>query len=177
MPVVATEAPGSFVTSALWMAQVAATMQWLFGSGAGNGVPRFRGFASTAQAFASGLTFAPVNLDSEVYDSEGGHSTTTNTSRYVCQVAGMYRLTAMGSFGVNSAGSRAVAVGVNGSSVIQAQSAAPAANSWANQSTVDQFLNVGDYVEILTWQNCGASLSTSTGSLAPALLVWWIGNN
>lgn len=175
-PVIANEAPGDFITGALWNAQVGAALQWLFGTGA-NGIPRFKGNASTGQAFATGTTFSPVSLDAEVYDSEGGHSTVTNPSRYTCQVPGLYRITAMSSFTTNSTGSRAVGVGVNGASVLQSQGMPPSGNSWSNQVTVDQYLNAGDYVEVLTWQNSGGSLSTGTGSLAPTLTVWWIGNN
>jgi hypothetical protein len=176
-PVIATEVPGDFITSALWNAQVLATMQWLFGTGASSGVPRFSGYASTAQAFATGTSYSPLNLDAEVYDSEGGHSTTTNSSRYTVQVPGLYRITAQSAFAVNSSGARAVAIGVNGTASKACQGAPPPSNSWSNQVTWETYLNVGDFVEAMTWQNSGGALSTVTGGMGPSLSVWWIGNN
>lgn len=177
LPTIATEVPGGFVLSSLWNAQVGATMQWFFGSGANNGVPRFFGTASTGQAFASTQSFSSINIDSQVYDSEGGHSTTTNPSRYTVQVPGMYRLVGQSSFGINSSGARAVAVAVNGSQVQQIQAAPPPANTWAAQVSTERYLNVGDYVEVRTWQNSGSALTTGSSGLAPSLSVWWIGNN
>lgn len=178
-PIPATEVPGGFVTSALWNAQVGAALQWFFGTGAGNGVPRFRARASTGQAFASSTNHAPVNLDEEDYDSEGGHSTTTNPSRYTCQVPGIYRITAQGSFTTNATGGRCVAIMVNGGLVAQARSPAmPAGQSWVLQANIDHYLNIGDYVEVGLYQNSGSSLTTATGvSVSPMLMLWWLGNN
>jgi hypothetical protein len=183
-PVIATEVPGNFVISALWNAQVAATMQWLFGTGS-NGVPRFKGYASTAQPIAgvaSGTNpvDVPINLDTEVYDSEGGHSTTTNPSRYTCQVPGLYRLTAVGGFPTNGTGDRKVGININGvpppGSVVQGVPSS--ARSWSACVSVEQYLNAGDYVEMVMWQTNTTALNTAVFSgYGPALSVWWIGNN
>jgi hypothetical protein len=179
VPVIATEVPGNFQTAALWTAQISATMQWVFGTGS-NGVPRFKGYQGSAQSIATGQTDAPITLDTEVYDSEGGHSTTVNPSRYTCQVAGVYRISVSGSIAPSGTGARKVGVNVNGAASIGAavQQVPPASNTWQGAVSTDTYLNVGDYVELVVWQTSGGNLSTNAGTAtAPTMCVWWLGNN
>jgi hypothetical protein len=118
-------------------------------------------------------------MNTEQVDSENGHSTTVNNSRYVCQVAGWYWVQATCSFPVNATGNRSLQLAVNGATVpgttiIQA---APAGNSWCGQTSGWMPLNVGDYVEVQVWQTAGVSLSTNVGSgLQPTLSAYFISN-
>ncbi|MFD0393322.1 hypothetical protein ACFQ3Z_15940 [Streptomyces nogalater] len=115
VPVIAAEAPGTYLTGALWNASVKAMGDWLMGS-AGNGAPRFRAHQSTAQSLADN-TWTSLTLDTEDYDSDNGHSTTTNSSRYTVQVAGTYLV--IGSVGLvaNATGARAVRLTQNGGAI------------------------------------------------------------
>lgn len=179
-PVPATESPGLYQTSALWNAQVEATGLWLFGTGA-NGVPRFKGYATVGQSIASGTTNISILLDSEVYDSDGGHSTSSQTSRYVCQVPGTYLIYAVGGFAANTAGTRELGIIVNGVSAIGSTiQSAPAltGNSWVGSVMTTSGLNAGDYVELQMWQSSGSTLATATTSTAdgPMLALHWISN-
>lgn len=177
VPVSLTEAPGNFITAALWTAQVKATMDFLMGSGT-NGVPRFKAWASTSQSIATGTTDTPITLDTEDYDSDNGHSTVTNTSRYTVQVAGTYRIIAVGGFTSNSVGNRKLGINVNGANTrgSSTQQAAPASNSWIGSVAVELALNVGDYIEMVMWHTSTTTPLTTAQSVGfgPAMSVCWI---
>lgn len=177
VPVSVNESPGNYITAALWTAQVKAPMDFLMGSGS-NGVPRFKGYASTTQSIANGSGSDTVlTLDTEDYDSDNGHSVSTNTSRYTIQVAGTYLILATASFPTNATGNRKLGINISGSPARGGvfQGPAMASNSWAAGVSVEQALVVGDYVEMAVWQTSGAPLSTnaSTG-FGPALMCHWI---
>jgi hypothetical protein len=163
-----TATTGNFLTSAVWNTQVRDATGFL------SAVPVFRGFQTAAQSFASSTAYAPILLDSESFDPEGGHSTSTNTSRFVVQTAGYYYVTAFGSYSTNATGGRAIAVAVNGTATVQSQQAPPPANSWAGGVNWLGYLNVGDYVEATSWQNSGTSVSMATGAFAASLSLFWV---
>jgi hypothetical protein len=177
VPVVANEVPGNFITSALWTAQVSATMNFLMGSGS-NGVPRFKGWQSSAQSIATGATDTPITLDTEDYDSDNGHSTVTNSSRYTVQVAGTYRVIAVGGFTTNSVGNRKLGINVNGTNARGAsiQQPALASNSWVGAVSTELALSVGDYIEMVMWHTSTTTpLTTAIGvGFGPAMSVCWI---
>lgn len=171
-PVMPSEAPGNFNTGALFNATAKAVGDWQVG------VPRFKGFAATNQAIGSSTTYTSLTLDSEYYDSDGGHSTVTNTSRYVNQVAGTYW--AQGTCSLPSGtGNRSLQLTINGgtvpgTTVIQP---APSGNSWAGATSGSVQLAVGDYLEVQVWQTSGGSVNTNTTSgLNPTLALFWISN-
>lgn len=176
VPVSASEAPGNYLTGALWNAQVKAIMDFLSGSGT-NGVPRFKGWASTAQALATGTADVAITLDTEDYDSDNGHSTSTNTSRYTIQVAGTYRIVALGGFSTNATGNRKLGININGAAARAGSIQQPgmASNSWNACVVTELACSVGDYIEIAMWQTSGGSLSTAASAgFGPALMVCWI---
>lgn len=176
VPVPVTESPSNFLTGALWNAQVKATMDWLLGSAA-NGVPRFRGYQGSAQSLADN-TWTSLTLDTEAYDSDNGHSTSTNTSRYTVQVAGTYVITGSASFAANATGNRAGRITVNGTAIpgsFVKTLAATASHSSAVQCAAQAVCSVGDYIEIQGLQTSGAALNTSAGTdVACSMGVWWI---
>lgn len=177
VPVSLTEAPGNYITAALWTAQVKATMDYLMGSGT-NGVPRFKGWQSSAQSIVTGATDAPITLDTEDYDSDNGHSTVTNSSRYTVQVAGTYRITAVGGFTTNSVGNRKLGINVNGANARGAsiQQVSMASNSWVGAVSTELALSVGDYIEMVMWHTSTTTpLTTAVGvGFGPAMSVCWI---
>ncbi|MFG3287251.1 hypothetical protein ACGF3G_00305 [Streptomyces sp. NPDC048179] len=176
VPVIASESPGNFLTGALWNANVKAMGDFLMGS-ASNGVPRFRGYQSTVQSVANN-TWTVLTIDTEVYDSDNGHSTTTNTSRYTVQVAGTYLVTGSASFAANATGNRGVRITVNGAAVTGSfvKTGSPDSSGSSGLATVAQAVcNAGDYIEVQGNQNSGAALNTSAaGDVAVSLSVQWI---
>lgn len=178
-PTVAQTVPGQFITSSLWNAQVVAAGNWAFGAGT-DGPPRFKAYQSTAQSIASMNTFTAFSLDTEVFDSDGGHSTVTNTSRYTIQVAGLYLCVGQTAFPASTVGNRSIRINVNGTQATGAGAVyeGPPTNggAWACQATYLDYLNVGDYVEVAGWQTSGATVSTSLGGASPSLACFWLSN-
>ncbi len=74
-------------------------------------------------------TWGIITFDAEDVDTYGGHSTTSNTSRYTCQYAGWYRIGGRAAFAANATGSRGARVHINGNYIPGAATLAAAAPS------------------------------------------------
>lgn len=122
---------------------------------------------STTQSIANTTTTA-LTWDTEDFDTVGGHSTVTNTSRYTVQTgyAGKYRLNATVFYAGNATGDREMFFFKNGSAIAgsQGNNIPGAATAVSASSTCLVQLAVGDFVEAFTFQNSGGALSTATGS-------------
>lgn len=171
VPNPATAVPGEFLTSALWNAQVRDAVGFL------THVPVFSAQQTVQQSYGSNSSSpAPVLLDSETLDSDGGHSTTTSTSRYTVQTAGIYSAIGTVAFVTAATGSRAVLIAVNGVAVRQTVLPTLATgNTWSGQCSWMGPLSVGDYVEMWAWQTSGGNLLTSNNpGLNPSLTLHWV---
>lgn len=175
-PTIASESPGNILTGALWNSNIKAMGDFLLGAST-NGVPRFRGYATTAQSLADG-TWTSLTIDTEVYDSDNGHSTSSNTSRYVVQAPGTYLISGGCGFAGNNTGNRAVRLTVNGVSIAGSFVKTPTANSSNTTGLVTVGHAVclaGDYVEVQGWQSSGAALNTTAlGDVTSSLAMHWI---
>ncbi|MER8030749.1 hypothetical protein ABTZ78_17520 [Streptomyces bauhiniae] len=176
VPIIGSQAAGNYLTGALWNVSVKAMADWLLGAGT-NGVPRFRGYQTSVQALSDN-TWTPLNFDSETFDSDNGHSTSSNTSRYVVQVPGTYAVLGHASFAANATGNRAARVNLNGVAIpgsFVKTLAATASHSSAVACGTQAVCVVGDYLEIHGLHTAGAALNTSAGTdVACAMNVWWI---
>lgn len=179
-PVMSTQTPGNFITSSLWNAQVAALGNFLLAP------PRFMGYNSTAtQSVINGGsgTLTAIQLDSSQFDSEGGHSNTVNNTRYTCQVAGLYKIDGRVSFSGNTTGSRGAGWTVNGTSTGLAlgagnTSATTPVNVGMTVACAGyQYLNVGDYVELVGYQTSGATLTVQSTFYACVLSLLWVASS
>lgn len=160
IPTIPTETPGNFWTSALWNANILNGLNYLFAP------VRFKGYASTGQSISSTTTATTINLDTEIVDSDSGHSTTTNTSRYTAQTAGLYLAGGSVCFATNATGARACQIFKNGAAVEGAanQAAGNSANGGSSFTVTLVQLAVGDYIELAVWQTSGSALSTQAGT-------------
>lgn len=128
----------------------------------------------------SGATSTAINFDAEDIDNDGMHSTSSNTSRATAQTAGRYRVGGGISWAGNGAGRRNCQWAINGA-VQNGVDAGIAAGGNTNALPVAArsmtlHLNVGDYLELLGFQDCGGSLNTAvTTSQQPGMSVEWIG--
>lgn len=170
VPVPATVSPSGFITSSLWNANVRDPLTYSLN------VPVFVGTQTITQSAANGWTACA--LDSEQVDTYGGHSTTSNTSRYVAPVAGWYTVAGVAVFVGNGTGIRAARIQINGSYVVgTAQFLAPSSTgSFTGVMTATRAVQLaaGDYVELGLGQTSGGALSTGVASdLASALYVAW----
>jgi hypothetical protein len=126
--------------------------------------------------------WASVLFDTEDEDSDGGHSTVTNTSRYTAQTAGWYDLTA--SMQCLSSSASAVVVQMafktNGSTSFLAGKTGGYVSSsiaCAPTAVATRFLNVGDYVEVGIQATSGTitlNALASGGDCFPTFNIGWI---
>lgn len=127
-------------------------------------------------------TSTALTWDTEDFDTVGGHSTVTATSRYVCQTgyAGYYVVRAAAAWASSATGLRDIWIAVNGTetpgSMITVE--APPAGVWSQMTETTVLLAVGDYVEAVVLQTSGGALSTDTGGASSArqsrLEIQWI---
>ncbi|MEW2302579.1 hypothetical protein AB0958_21845 [Streptomyces sp. NPDC006655] len=164
---------GGILSASLWNSTVYNGLNFLLSPVA------FKGYSTVSQNLASSTTSTVLNLDTELIDTDGAHSTTTNTSRFTCQTAGWYYITGSVCFATNSSGTRTLNIFLNGAGVVGAanQVAPSASNGTSVLSSTFVQLNVGDYVELAAWQNSGSSLGTSTSTaIATTMCVYRVSN-
>lgn len=143
------------------------------------GQPVFFGVQGTAGSCGSSDTV--VAIDTGVVDTYGGHSNSTNNSRYVAQEPGYYLVCGCVAFAGNATGMRQAKIKKNGSNVQGGANQVPGSSSGLttiSTQIVPVYLNgTGDYVEVWAWQNAGSSLSlASAPDQASSLSVFWIHN-
>lgn len=167
VPTLASEVPGNFLTSALWNAAVVNGLTFALNA------PMFYGYQAVAQSIPNNAATA-ITLDSESIDSYGGHSTSSNTSRYVAQVPGWYLCAATTVFGANTTAGRGATVYKNGVEVPGAAGFSSGATPYSSATGMCfVYLNgSGDYVEMWGYQNCGAALATNTTHNSSFMVLW-----
>jgi len=127
---------------------------------------------STTQSIPNNTSTA-LTWDTEDFDTVGGHSTVTNTSRYTVQAGygGYYLAHAAVAWASSATGVRDVWVSKNGTeipgSMITVE--APPAGVWSQiTATIVGPLVAGDYLEAFVLQTSGGALSTDTGGASSA---------
>jgi hypothetical protein len=128
-----------------------------------SGTPTFVGCRVTNsidQSIANG-TRTIVTFDTETFDTDGFHSTSTNTGRMTIPSgkAGKYLVTGNVTFATNSTGAREIYLFKNGTFYSQVFAVATSAGSSGNAIPDIVSLAVGDYVEIRVEQSSGGSLA------------------
>lgn len=130
----------------------------------------------TTASSASGTT---LSFDTEEYDTDGIHSTTTNPSRLTPQTPGRYRIEARVAIGDNSTGDRYIGLNKNGSNLAQTEGPGDktSGNIWRQEVITESYFNgTSDYVEAVLYQAEGVSITTATGaSNATEFAIRWIG--
>lgn len=106
-------------------------------------------------------TLTALTFDSEDYDSNNNHSTSTNTSRLTANTAGKYVISGGVAWATNAIGVRFIALRINGSTYIAKQLGlgTTLSNPTLSVSAVYSFA-AGDYVECVVFQTSGGALST-----------------
>ena len=171
IPVTAQKNPGDYITASLWNAGPKALGDFTLA------LPVFAGYQATVQSIPNGTT-ASLAIDTETFDSDGGHSNVTNNSRYTATVPGTYLVLGFAAYSANATGVRSVRVAKNGTSVAGTQStlSVPSGVIWAAPCWGIVALNgSSDYCEITTSQTSGGALNTYNGSdAASAMAVFWL---
>jgi hypothetical protein len=118
-------------------------------------------YDSSNQAISNGVTTA-LTFNAEVFDTDGYHSTSTNTSRLTVPTgkAGYYLITAQGTYAKNATGGRSIVLYKNGAYLRYSSDIAGSSSFYVgNEITVVYNLAEADYIELFTYQNSGGSLN------------------
>jgi hypothetical protein len=117
---------------------------------------------TSAQTLTTG-TGTAILFDTEDLDNYSGHSTSSNTSRYTCQLAGWYKFSGGIGWASNGTGRRGTwwrknGTDVNGSEVNHHAGGTGILGTPAR--TIFISLAVNDYVELMGIQESGGNLNT-----------------
>lgn len=130
----------------------------------------FIGAQATPQTLTTGTTVAPITLDTEIIDTYLGHSTSSNTSRYVVPaVLNGLRLRYFGlvNYASNGTGARVARITQNSVLVPGAnttQATVVTATGPAYQVYGSSIVATGDIIELNGAQTSGGNLATVAGS-------------
>lgn len=126
--------------------------------------PPLASLYQVATTSLSAGTWTALGFDSATVDTYGGHSGTTNPSRYTAQVSGWYECSgAVCTTVAQTTGFRSAMFQVNGSRYqgSAADLAASGDNTTVPTPSTPIYLNAGDYVELIGY----SSVTTTTRSL------------
>jgi hypothetical protein len=142
-------------------------------------VPSVRVSTTAAQSIGNGAN-QPLVFDKERWDTNGMHSNTTNASRLVAKVAGLYEINATIIWTTNATGGRFLGLlrtHGSSSSFIAVGSAPNNGVFEDDQSVSTTFaLKKGDYVEAVVFQNSGGSLDiVHIPATTPDFGMTWLG--
>jgi len=132
--------------------------------------PRFKLYQTSAQNFLNGVG-AAVTFNAEVLDTDidltSGHDNVTNNSRWTCRYPGWYLISGTVSYNANAAGIRFAYIRVNGvdqDGTIGSIGGSAAEIGCVHCHTGKVYLAAGDYVELWSSQNSGATIATYVAS-------------
>jgi hypothetical protein len=117
---------------------------------------------NTVNQTLSNSTTTAVTWDSEYFDTDALHSTSSNTSRFTVPTGkgGKYLISGTIAFDVSNVGNRATYIYKNGS-LFQINNSGPGVSTNGVFLNFSQVLNLvaGDYIEIFAWQSSGGNLT------------------
>jgi hypothetical protein len=117
-------------------------------------------FGSTTSIVNNTVTV--LNFANEFFDTNGFHSTTTNTNRFTVPAGfgGIYRISAACRWDLNGVNERQLTLRINGGVNYQAPSILGAAGAYVgNVINWTSTLSAGDYVDFTVFQNSGGNLN------------------
>lgn len=137
---------------------------------------------TTAWNYTSG-GWHPIQMQSEDFDVNNGHSTSSNPSRWYPGRAGVFAASGGIAWAPNSDGRRGVRLVKNGTTAIRGSAsitpATPASlgNSGVPMRLIFFQLGASDYIELYGFQDSGITLSTivdTLGGEGTTLSVWMV---
>jgi len=174
-----TRAAGYVVQATDWNNEIAYNGLWLGSNtvGANGGKPAVLAIETTDQVIATGAGAAITFNDTDVYDTQSQHDTTTNTSRITCGATaniGLYHFTASGVWATQATGVRTVALRLNGATELYKVSGTISTQWHWNLSGYYRFTAITDYMEVFATQNSGGNISMSNSVLSAKFGAVWI---
>lgn len=133
---------------------------------------------ASPQSIPTGSSWTSLALDSTAVDTYGGHSNTTNNSRYVSQAPGYYSVSGAAAISSNATGWRGARVAKSGAAIQGGASElspnAAGVTAFSGPPVIT-YLNIGDYVESQGLQTSGGALNSSVNTDANcALTAVWV---
>ena len=117
-----------------------------------------------------------LTFNSERWDTDAMHSTTTNASRLTCKTAGVYTITGHVRWPANTTGNRTLEIVRNGSSIIARVNQDGMTTSLSMAISTQYALVVNDYVELRVTQTSGAALDIlASSAFSPEFGMTWLG--
>ena len=119
-----------------------------------------------------------LTFDAEFFDTNGFHSTSTNTERITIPTgyAGKYLITLVNRWNANATGERNMYIKVNNATTIEAGSGfGSSANTIMLSRSVILNLSVGDYLTFSAQQTSGGNLALYMRANEVPIQVQWLG--
>lgn len=125
-----------------------------------------RVYNSSAQTIGTASTTV-LTFNSERFDTNTLHDTSTNTSRLTAPVTGLYTISGMVTFATNGTGRRQLRITLNGTTDLAiAQFPGDATLPVRMNVQTIYHLSATDYVELRVYQDSGGNLDTVVGAAA-----------
>ncbi|MDT0472788.1 hypothetical protein RM863_11690 [Streptomyces sp. DSM 41014] len=145
--------------------------------------PRVNAFSSAATSVASSTSASTlIALESESWDTDSMHSTTTNTSRIYINTTGQYLVSFYARFPSNATGYRLLNLRSNsggssseGTTISTISVAAVNGDVTFVSRTFELALTAGDYYELFAQQNSGTALTLQNGQRVTGMEFRWLG--
>lgn len=175
VPTTLTAVAGAVLTASQWNTNNRDVENWLLAPAI------LRARQTVSQNITSGGAGTAITFDSEDVDSTGMHSTSSNTSRATAVYPGWYWVGGNWCLAQNATGVRQASWNVNGSAQNGAGSGQAGGGAGIDARLVAGtslfFLNVGDYLELISFQNSGSTLATQvSGSQQATMSLHWESN-
>jgi len=129
------------------------------------GAPSARVYNS-ANISVANFSHQYLTFNSERFDNDSIHSTSSNTDRLTAPSAGVYLIQAHVRFASNATGTRALRLQVNGSTLIALRSQAAVAAGYGQtelEISTTYKLAANDYVRVSAFQDSGGALNVEAG--------------
>ena len=118
-------------------------------------------------------TWTAVPFGSERYDTHGMHSGSVNVTRITAMVAGKYAIGGNVEWDQSPNGSRYIGILVNGTTLLSVVEHGPTAEAMA--TLADYQFAVGEYAELVVYQDSGGGLNVLATNNGPAFWMHKIG--
>lgn len=143
--------------------------------------PRAKVYATAAQSLAT-ATYTAVLFDSEEFDTDSMHSTTTSTSRLTINTPGLYEVRALLNFVANGSGVRYGRFYKNNAVATPAEGVVAGIASAGTVTAIEMSSEIqcaaGDYLEVFAYQSSGAALNLqNTGGFSCQFSAHWIASS
>lgn len=135
-----------------------------------------RAYDSAGSQVLTAVTTAAILFNSERFDTDGYHSTSSNTSRMTVPVAGYYLISGSLGFPTASGVNLQLFIRLNGTTNLNMQSFPGDAtyNRYISLNTTYQ-LAAGDYVEMCAQASSGLTLLAASGNNQPEFAIALLG--